>query len=508
MPTLSNVIKSVGLVTIIAAIGKVLGFGRESIIAAYFGASSMADVFFVASLIPTILFTALGSGLQAGVIPIYLEKKADNAKKADEFISVLGSFFMLVAGVLTIACMIFIKPLVMMTAPGFSDSELALTESLTRIMLPSLLFFTLSYMATGVLNANKRFILPALTSTAQNTVIIAATVLFAAPFGIEGLAWGFVFGAASQFLIQYPSLKKYGIRPIVSFLPHKRQIVQTLFTFYPIIIAALAIQLNSVVDRIIATSLETGSVSALNYANRLLWLPLSIVLTPLITVLYPSIVERALIGYQSFLNLTLKGLKSLLFLAIPFMVVMLISGNSLITLAFQRGAFDASATDMTYRAFFFYSACLPFFALRDYLMNAFYALKKTKVAMYSCLIAVLLNVLLSWVLSRYLGVGGIALASGISMLLQSLYLFGYLWLKTGRTDKTAFRDVFQESGKLTIIGAIIYGIALWIHPLTLSLPIIMELVIISLLVFGLYLALSILFKVSSLQGLKRIRSSK
>ncbi|MDO7485341.1 lipid II flippase MurJ [Peribacillus frigoritolerans] len=141
-------------------------------------------------------------------------------------------------------------------------------------------------------------------------------------------------------------------------------------------------------------------------------------------------------------------------------------------------------------------------------MNAFYALKKTKAAMYSCLIAVLLNVLLSWVLSRYLGVGGIALASGISMLLQSLYLFGYLWLKTERTDKAAFLDVFQESGKLTIIGAIIYGIALWIHPLTLTLPIIMELVIISLLVFGLYLALSILFKVSSLHGMKRIRSSK
>lgn len=508
MPTLSHVIKSVGLVTIIAAIGKVLGFGRESIIAAYFGASSLADVFFVASLIPTILFTALGSGLQAGVIPIYLEKKADNPVKADEFISVLGSFFMLVAGVLTIACMIFIKPLVMLTAPGFSGSELALTESLTRIMLPSLLFFTLSYMATGVLNANKRFILPALTSTAQNTVIIAATVLFAAPFGIEGLAWGFLFGAASQFLIQYPSLKKYGIRPIVAFLPHKRQIVQTLYTFYPIIIAALAIQLNSVVDRIIATSLETGSVSALNYANRLLWLPLSIVLTPLITVLYPSIVERALISYRSFLNLTLKGVKSLLFLAIPFMVVMLISGNSLITLAFQRGAFDASATEVTYRAFIFYSAYLPFFALRDYLMNAFYALKKTKVAMYSCLVAVLLNVLLSWVLSRYLGVGGIALASGISMLLQSLYLFGYLWLKTERTDKAAFTDVFQESSKLAIIGIIIYGLALWIHPLTMTLPIIMELVIISLLVFGLYLALSILFKVSSLQAVKRIRSSK
>ncbi|WP_349728705.1 murein biosynthesis integral membrane protein MurJ [Peribacillus frigoritolerans] len=508
MPTLSHVIKSVGLVTIIAAIGKVLGFGRESIIAAYFGASSLADVFFVASLIPTILFTALGSGLQAGVIPIYLEKKADNPVKADEFISVLGSFFMLVAGVLTIACMIFIKPLVMLTAPGFSESELALTESLTRIMLPSLLFFTLSYMATGVLNANKRFILPALTSTAQNTVIIAATVLFAAPFGIEGLAWGFLFGAASQFLIQYPSLKKYGIRPIVAFLPHKRQIVQTLYTFYPIIIAALAIQLNSVVDRIIATSLETGSVSALNYANRLLWLPLSIVLTPLITVLYPSIVERALINYRSFLNLTLKGVKSLLFLAIPFMVVMLISGNSLITLAFQRGAFDASATEVTYRAFIFYSAYLPFFALRDYLMNAFYALKKTKVAMYSCLVAVLLNVLLSWVLSRFLGVGGIALASGISMLLQSLYLFGYLWLKTERTDKAAFTDVFQESSKLAIIGIIIYGLALWIHPLTMTLPIIMELVIISLLVFGLYLALSILFKVSSLQAVKRIRPSK
>ena len=412
---------------------KSLDSGRESIIAAYFGASSTADIFFVASLIPTILFTALGSGLQAGVIPIYLEKKAENPRKADEFISVLGSFFMLVAVVMTIACLIFTKPLVMMVAPGFSGSELALTEVLTRIMLPSLLFFTLAYMATGVLNANQRFLLPAFTSTAQNTVIIVATVLFAAPFGVKGLAWGFVFGAASQFIIQYPSLKKYQIRPIFSFRPYKQQINNTLITFYPIIIAALAIQLNSVVDRIIATSLETGSVSALNYANRLLWLPLSIVLTPLITVLYPSIVERAIEGYQSFLNLTLKGLKSLLFLAVPFMIVMLISGNSLIALAFQRGAFDASATETTYTAFFFYSACLPFFALRDYLMNAFYALKKTKVAMYSCLIAVLLNVLLSWVLSRFLGVGGIALASGISMLLQSLYLFSFLWLKTEKT---------------------------------------------------------------------------
>jgi putative peptidoglycan lipid II flippase len=139
-------------------------------------------------------------------------------------------------------------------------------------------------------------------------------------------------------------------------------------------------------------------------------------------------------------------------------------------------------------------------------MNAFYALKKTKVAMYSCLIAVLLNVLLSWILSRHLGVGGIALASGISMLLQSLYLFGFLWLKSKRADKAAFTDVFQEGSKLIIIGSIIYGLALWIHPLTLTLPIIIELVIISLLVFGLYIALSLLFKVSSLQAMKRIRS--
>ncbi|MFI8491487.1 murein biosynthesis integral membrane protein MurJ [Peribacillus butanolivorans] len=506
MPTLSHVVKSVGLVTIIAAVGKVLGFGRESIIAAYFGASSTADIFFVASLIPTILFTALGSGLQAGVIPIYLEKKAENTRKADEFISVLGSFFMLVAVVMTIVCLFFTKPLVMMVAPGFSGSELALTEVLTRIMLPSLLFFTLAYMATGVLNANQRFLLPAFTSTAQNIVIIVATVLFAAPFGVKGLAWGFVFGAASQFIIQYPSLKKYQIRPIFSFRPYKQQINNTLITFYPIIIAALAIQLNSVVDRIIATSLETGSVSALNYANRLLWLPLSIVLTPLITVLYPSIVERAIEGYQSFLTLTLKGLKSLLFLAVPFMIVMLISGNSLIALAFQRGAFDASATETTYAAFFFYSACLPFFALRDYLMNAFYALKKTKVAMYSCLIAVLLNVLLSWALSRFLGVGGIALASGISMLLQSLYLFFFLWLKTKKTDKAVFTDVFQESSKLIIIGALIYGLALWIHPFTLKFSIFVELVIVSLMVFGLYILFSMLFKVSSLHALWKIRS--
>ncbi|MFJ7639498.1 murein biosynthesis integral membrane protein MurJ [Peribacillus sp. NPDC097225] len=506
MPALSHVVKSVGIVTIIGAIGKVLGFGRESIIAAYFGASSTADIFFVASLIPTILFTALGSGLQAGVIPIYLEKKERNPRKADEFISVLGSFFVMVAIILTLLCLLFTKPLVWMVAPGFTGSALELTEVLTRIMLPSLLFFTLAYMATGILQANQRFLLPAFTSTAHNTVIIVATVLFAALFGVKGLAWGFLIGAASQFLIQFPALKKDHFHLVFSFKSHKREIIEALSMFYPIIIAALALQLNSVVDRIIATSLESGSVSALNYANRLLWLPLSIVLTPIITVLYPSIVGRALESYRAFLTLTLKGLKALAFLSVPFMVVMLVSGKSLIALAFQRGAFDASATDTTYAAFFFYAAALPFFAARDYLMNAFYALKKTKMAMYSCLSAVLLNILLSWVLSRFLGVGGIALATGLSMLLQCIFLFSLLHVNTTKADASLFTDILQEMGKLLVMGSILYGIASWLHPYSIEFPIFLELSMITALVFGGYLLLSFLFKSSSLQILRNIRS--
>ncbi|TYO74330.1 murein biosynthesis integral membrane protein MurJ [Rossellomorea marisflavi] len=506
---MKSLIKAVGLVTIISGLGKLLGFARESIIAAYFGTSDVADVFFVSSLVPTLLFTAIGTAIQAGTIPLFMEARGRSKKESRELMSLLGTFFLVISLSFIAVTLLFTEPLMKLMAPGFTPGQLDLAVDLTRIMIPSMIFLTLTAISTGVLNANTQFVLPAFTSTVQNIVIILATVLLTNMYGVFGLAAGVLMGAAGQFFIQYPSFRKEGIGFNFAFKENKEQIKRIMILFYPIIIAAISIQLNSLVDRMVSSGLETGSVSALNYGNRLLWLPLSVILTPLITVLYPSLVEGALESYKRFFTIIHKGTAIILFAGLPFTVLLAVSGDDLIRLAFERGSFDAGATSITFQALFYYGIGLVFFALRDFLMNGFYALKKTKIAMYSCLGAVAANVVLSIILARFMGVGGIALASSISMLIQCIVLFSYL-LKGYEEKKTYSKRLGKESGKLLLTTAGAAAGALATKALLANdLNIIIHTAIMTAVIFIIYCMLAFLFKVQAVspltQKLKRSR---
>ena len=366
-----------------------------------------------------------------------------------------------------------------------------------------MIFLTLTSISTGVLNANKQFVLPAFSATIQNVVIILATILLANTYGVYGLSIGVLIGAAGQFFIQYPSFKKSEIGFNFRFREHKEKIVRILILFYPIIIAAISVQLNSLVDRMVSTGLETGSVSALNYGNRLLWLPLSVILTPLITVLYPSLVEGVLESYKKFFSIIQKGTSLILFASIPFTLLMVLIGDNLIELAFQRGSFNREATDITYQALFYYALGLVFFALRDFLMNGFYALKRTKVAMYSCLGAVLVNIVLSITLSKFMAVGGIALASSISMLMQCVVLFLYL-VRQYEEKRNYSKQLLTEAGKLSLvtIGVLIITIPI-MKLIPEDLNVLLETTAMTILIFAGYLALSIVFKVNAIQPLAK-----
>lgn len=506
MIKLPNIVKAVGIVTLITAIGKILGFLRESIIAAYFGTSREADVFFVASLLPTILFTALGTAIQAGLIPIYVKEKEKSIKRAGNTISVLGTIFILISVALSLLAFLFAKPIVTIIAPGFSSAELVLAEHLTKIMVPSIIFFTLTSVAIGVLNANKKFVLPAFTATVQNIVVILATILFAHSLGVVGLAYGMLLGAIFQFVIQWPSLVKYHVHFRLDYNKKQSEIIKTLFSFYPIIIASVAVQINGLTDRMISSLLDEGSISSLNYAYRLLWLPLSVVLGPVITVLYPSIVESTIKGFETFIQLVLKGLKSIIYLSLPFMIVMIISGKALIQLAFERGAFDLEATNRTYVVFVYYVIGLAFFALRDYLMNCFYALKDNKRVMYSCVLSVLLNILLSLTLSQFLQAAGIALAQSLACVFQTIYLLFFLNKANGKAyfNKGHVKDL----GKYGLLFFLIIIVFIPFQAKIEQLGNILELLLTSFLVFFSYFILSWLLKVDELRLLLQMIKKK
>ena len=499
---LPNIVKAIGVVTIISAIGKILGFAREAIIAAYFGASETADVFFVANMIPTLLYTVIGITIYSGIIPIYMEEKEESQKKADKTMSVLGTLFLMFALFITIISFVFSEQLVKIVAPGFSKEQLELTSLLTRIMLPSICFLTITNIAAGVLNSHKKFISPALTATAQNIVIILSAFILADRYGVVGLSIGVLLGSVFQFLVQYPSFSKYDIKFNFAFRQEKTKIKETLFLFYPIIISSLTVQLNGVTDRVISSGLDEGSVSALNYAYRLMQLPLSVILMPLITVLYPSIVEAAITSMKNFIEIVIKGAKTIIYLSIPFVIVMILCGQELIEIAFERGAFDRSATLLTVKIFVFYSLGLVFLALRDYLINCLNALKKTKLAMYTSIFMVITYVILSLVLSRFFNASGIALATTVASFLQSLFLLYFLW-KQSKPEKSIIIELVLDICKYTVAFAVVYFVSRPFYLMVNNYPNLITLVIVTVIVFSLFLMLSFLLKIKETRVLLR-----
>ncbi|WP_431804142.1 murein biosynthesis integral membrane protein MurJ [Halobacillus andaensis] len=432
-------IKVFGMITVLSGLGKFLGFFREALIASLFGASETADVFFVAYLIPTILFTALGTGIQAGIIPLYVQKQKSSQMEARALLNKLAALFLLVSLAITLIGMIAVQPLVYLFAPGFNAEQSELAAGLTLIMMPSLLFMTTQSFTQGILHAEGKFGPPAWAPIVNNTGIIAAMFLLYQWLGIYGLAVGVFIGSVLQIIVQWPFLPLKDFKWI---WPWKEwsALKNLILPFWPIILAALVVQLNSVVDRVIASFLSDGSVSALNYGNRLLWLPLSILLMPISTILYPQLARQAVDHFNSFIQLVHRGITIIILFSIPLMSIMIVEAGHLVSIAFERGAFDERAAALTSTAFLFYSAALPFFALREYLMNSIYACHSNHTALKSCVAGVIINIALSLTLAPFFGVGGIAAATGASMIVQSLYLYLHLIKKTGNSTSPFKKD--------------------------------------------------------------------
>jgi putative peptidoglycan lipid II flippase len=490
----NSLVKAVGTITIIAIISKILGFGRELLMAAYFGASSVTDAFNVASIIPVLMLTAVGMAIISGMAPIYAEAKAKSAEEASKVISAITTLFIVFSITITILFCLFTPFITKMMAPGFNADQLKLTNELTLIMLPSFTFLVLASIMQGILEYEKRFAPPAFVAIPQNLLIIVAIIFLSKDYGIYSVAVATLLGAVCQFAIQYPFIRKYRIIKLNFHLKKYKKVLFDAFkVFTPIIIASVAYQINAVVDRMVASKLPEGSVSALNYSNKLMFLPLSIVLLSLVTVLFPGIVDAAVEKGKSFVRQIFQGINIITFIGIPITVVMLVESQSLVDFAYKRGAFDVSDSLMTSQAFYFYSFGMIFVALKEFLNRSFIALKESNVAMTSSIAAVLLNVVLSIVLSRFMGVGGIALASSISMMIQSIFLFSFLPKKVTFQKEDLFKFFF-DFAKLVILFILLYIVTTLMKNMYAGLDGIVAIIVTTGITFVLFMVLAALLK--------------
>lgn len=448
--------KTAATIMIITILSKLFGFLREVTLSYFYGASQTSDAYLIALTIPNVIFAFIGAGIATTYIPLYSNiMQEKGTQNADRFTNNIVNFVLILCTLIILIGMIFTVPIVKMFASGFVGETLQVSVFFTRITLIGIYFSGLIYILSGYLQIKNNYIIPALIGFPSNFIIVTSIAL-SPNYGSVILAAGSVIATASQVLLLIPFAYKKGYR--YSFVLDRKDeyLKKMLYLSFPIIISASVNQINVLVDRTIASQIVEGGISALNYANKLILFVHGIIAMSIATVMYPMISKMAAEKNMDKLkNLLSESISAINLFIIPAAIGAMVFAQPIVELLFGRGAFDYQAVSLTSYALLFYSIGMVGFGLREVLSRVFYSMQDTKTPMINASIAVGMNIILNIILSRFWGIGGLALATSISALFCTLLLFISLRKKIGHFG---LKQISISSAKI-VFSAIAMGIA-------------------------------------------------
>ena len=452
---MSKVAKATLGLMIATIIAKVLGFGRELVLASSYGASMYSDAYLTAMNIPVVIFTIIGTTLGTVLIPMYFEVNSDlGEKKALNFTNNVFNIVIAICIVLATLGFIFTEPLVKVFAMGFEGQTLKVAIDFTRITIIGIVFTGLSYVMTAYLQIKNNFTVPGLISVPKNIIIITSIIL-SVKHNPYIMIWGTLIGIATEFLFQLPFAIKNGYKyqPYINI--KDKYIKKMSWLIGPVLIGVAVNQINTMVDRTLASTLAEGSISALNYANKLNGFVMAMFITSVAAVIYPMLSKLSSEdNKEKFTSSVVQSINSVILLVIPISIGAIVLATPIVKLLFQRGEFDTRATSMTAIALIMYSIGMVAFGLRDILGKVFYALQDTKTPMINGVIAMIMNIVLNIILVKYLQLAGLALATSISAIVCIFLLFGSLKKKIGYFGQ----DKIIKTTIKSTVSAIVMGI--------------------------------------------------
>lgn len=412
------------IIMIITLFSKILGFGRDLVLSYFFGASNISDAYIISSTVPSVIFGFIGVGIATAYIPMQNRVIDESGEEAgSQFTSNFTNVILVTVTLILIIGMFFTEPIVKLFALGFSGETLLKTINFTRITLVGIYFTALVSIFSGYLQIKNNYIIPALMGVPLNIVVIIS-IFWASQGNYNILAFGTVFASATQFLLMVPFIKKEKFKYSFYINFRDNRIIKTLHIALPVIIGSSVNQINILVDRTIASSLAVGGISALNYANRLNLFIQGLFVTSIITVMYPMISSYASKkNYEGIKKAIVESINIIIIFILPMTIGAMIFSNQVVNLLFGRGAFDNIAIQMTSTALFFYALGMLGFGLREVLSRGFYSMQDTKTPMINAAFGILVNIILNIILSRFLGIGGLALATSIAAMLTTTLLF-------------------------------------------------------------------------------------
>lgn len=412
-----SISRAASLVTVITAGSAVLGLGRDIVIAAVFGAGPALDAYLVAQGVMSMVLGLVASAVARSVTPVTAREASqeDGECRGHRGFDVALTVTLILLGLAAVVVGMLAEPVTTLIAPGFSGAQAQATASLTRIVLVATVLIAGTNLLAAVVQAHGRFAWSSLEGVPFNIVMIIAAAVFGPEHGVYALAVGFVVGSGARLLMQFPPVRSLRIplRPRLDLRdPSFREIARLV---PPMLVGTALVEINTMVDRAVASTLDEGAITALSYGWRLIHLPESLVVTALLVPLYPALGAVA-DDRPELRRLTHKGLSVVVTVLTPACVILFLAAGPVITLVFGHGAFDQEAIALTRTAIVWYVPGLLALGCRRIVVRASYAVGDARAPVVVAIIAMLINVVGDLLLAGPMGVAGIAVATTASLI--------------------------------------------------------------------------------------------
>jgi putative peptidoglycan lipid II flippase len=409
---------------------RLLGFCRDILLASVIGAGAIADAFFVAFKFPNFFRRLFAEGaFNAAFVPLFTERLTrDGINPARDFGAQVASVMVTFMLCFTFVMQLAMPWLMYVIAPGFADQpgKFQLAIELTRLTFPYLMFMALTALLAGMLNSMQRFAAAAAAPVLLNIVMISALALLrAGEVAMPGhvLATAVSIAGAGQFVLLVLAARKAGLLlrlPFPRLTPGVRRVFKLMV---PGLIGAGVVQVNLVIDVVLASTLPQGSVSWLYFADRVNQLPLGVVGVAVGVALLPMLSRHLSAGDQGAASHTQnRAIEFALFLTVPAAAALIAIPEPIVTVLFQRDAFTASDSIATMKALAAFAIGLPAYVLIKALTPGFFARQDTKTPVKIAVASMTANVVFAIVLMQFLAHVGIALATACSAWMNAVLL--------------------------------------------------------------------------------------
>jgi putative peptidoglycan lipid II flippase len=450
-----------------------LGVIRDRVLAGQFGAGDTLDVYYAAFRIPDLIFNLLILGaLSAGFIPIFMAAVCEAKEKGEGMneawdivnglVNIMGAAMIVLCG-LFIALSPFVVPLI---TPGFTSEKMALTVTMTQIMMLSPIFLGFSNILGGILQSFKRFFIYSLAPIFYNLGIIIGALFFVNWWGVYGLAFGVVLGAIAHAMIQLPSVLELGYRYRRVFDLANRSVRRIGKLMVPRTLGLAISQINLVVMTVIASTLASGSLTVFNLASNLQYFPIGIIGISFAVAAFPVFGEHAAGGRREEMAKSFAhAVRQISFFIIPAAVLLMVLRAQIVRVILGSGSFDWEDTILTADTLAFFSISLFAQALIPLLARFFYALQDTKTPFFIGLVSAVANVFLAVLMAAPWGVVGLALAFSVSSIFNFCMLWIFLRIKFGSLGEASIlNSVFKTSVAAVLMASSIQGMKVLLAP--------------------------------------------